>query len=93
MGEVLISGASVAGPALAFWLERYGFEPTVGERAPSVREGGQAIDLRGVAREAVERMGIMEDVRRAHTGARGMAMVDGAGKRLAICPTRQRLRC
>jgi 2-polyprenyl-6-methoxyphenol hydroxylase-like FAD-dependent oxidoreductase len=83
MSEVLISGASVAGPALAFWLERYGFEPTVVERAPTVREGGQAIDLRGVAREAVERMGIMEDVRRAHTGARGMAMVDGAGKRLA----------
>jgi 2-polyprenyl-6-methoxyphenol hydroxylase-like FAD-dependent oxidoreductase len=83
MSGVLISGASVAGPALAYWLGRYGLEPTVVERAPAVREGGQAIDLRGAAREAVERMGIMEEVRRAHTGARGMAIVDASGKRLA----------
>jgi 2-polyprenyl-6-methoxyphenol hydroxylase-like FAD-dependent oxidoreductase len=83
MRKVLISGASVAGPALAYWLGRYGFEPTVVERAPAVREGGQAIDLRGAAREVVGRMGIMEEVRRAHTGARGMAIVDGTGRRLA----------
>jgi 2-polyprenyl-6-methoxyphenol hydroxylase-like FAD-dependent oxidoreductase len=83
MAAVLISGASVGGPALAYWLRRYGFEPTVVERAPAVREGGQAIDLRGVAREVTERMGIMDEVRRAHTGARGMVLVDGAGKPLA----------
>jgi 2-polyprenyl-6-methoxyphenol hydroxylase-like FAD-dependent oxidoreductase len=50
MTGVLVSGASVAGPALAYWLGRYGFEPTVVERAPAAREGGQAIDLRGAAR-------------------------------------------
>jgi 2-polyprenyl-6-methoxyphenol hydroxylase-like FAD-dependent oxidoreductase len=71
MTGVLVSGASVAGPALAYWLGRYGFEPTVVERAPAAREGGQAIDLRGAAREAVGRMGLIEEVRRAHTGARG----------------------
>jgi 2-polyprenyl-6-methoxyphenol hydroxylase-like FAD-dependent oxidoreductase len=83
MTGVLVSGASVAGPALAYWLGRYGFEPTVVERAPAAREGGQAIDLRGAAREAVGRMGLIEEVRRAHTGARGMAIVDGSGRRLA----------
>jgi 2-polyprenyl-6-methoxyphenol hydroxylase-like FAD-dependent oxidoreductase len=31
---ILISGASIAGPALAYWLKRYGFNPTVIERAP-----------------------------------------------------------
>jgi 2-polyprenyl-6-methoxyphenol hydroxylase-like FAD-dependent oxidoreductase len=81
--DVLVSGASVAGLALAFWLRRYGFCPTVVERAPTPRAGGQAVDLRGSAREAVERMGIMAGVRRAHTGARGMAVVDGGGRRLA----------
>ena len=83
MTGVLVSGASVAGPALAYWLGRYGFEPTVVERAPATREGGQAIDLRGAAREAAGRMGLIEEVRRAHTGARGMAIVDGSGRRLA----------
>ncbi len=41
--------ASVAGPALAFWLHRYGFEVTVVERAPGIRPGGYAIDFRGPA--------------------------------------------
>lgn len=81
--DVLISGASIAGPALAYWLRRYGFRPTVVERAPRLREGGQAIDLRGAARDAAERMGIMPQVRQAHTGARGMAMVDRDNRRLA----------
>ncbi len=65
MSEILISGASVAGPALAYWLRRYGFDPTVVERAPAPRNGGFAIDLRGAAREVAERMGIMADLRRA----------------------------
>src|SRR3954447_12579399 len=83
MSKVLVSGASVAGPALAFWLGCYGFEVVVVERAPAVREGGQAIDLRGAAREAVGRMGLVGEVRRADTGACGMAIVDEAGRRLA----------
>jgi 2-polyprenyl-6-methoxyphenol hydroxylase-like FAD-dependent oxidoreductase len=44
---VLISGASVAGPALAYWLDRYGFQVTVVERAAALRPGGQAIDFKG----------------------------------------------
>ncbi len=79
---ILISGASVAGPALAYWLRRYGVHPTLVERAPAPRSGGQAIDLRGRAREVVEHMGLMESIRQAHTGAQGMYIVDSAGKRL-----------
>ena len=79
---VLISGASVAGPALAYWLRRYGFAPTIVERASAPRSGGQAIDIRGTARQVVERMGLMERVQQAHTGAQGMYIVDSAGKRL-----------
>jgi 2-polyprenyl-6-methoxyphenol hydroxylase-like FAD-dependent oxidoreductase len=81
--DILISGASVAGPALAYWLRRYGFNPTVVERAPAPRGGGQAIDLRGTARQVVERMGIIQEIRQAHTGTRGMSVVNSAGKRLA----------
>ena len=81
--DILISGASVAGLALAYWLRRYGFDPTVVERAPAPREGGYAIDLRGVARETAERMGIMADVRRAHVGTRGLSYVNGANEPVA----------
>jgi 2-polyprenyl-6-methoxyphenol hydroxylase-like FAD-dependent oxidoreductase len=80
---ILISGASIAGPALAHWLHRYGFAPTVVERAPAPRPGGQAIDLRGAAREVADRMGILDDVRQAHVGTRGMAYVDEDNRRLA----------
>lgn len=50
--RVLISGASIAGPALAYWLDRYGFEVTVVEKAGAVRGGGYAIDIRGTARRS-----------------------------------------
>ena len=32
--RALVSGASVAGPVLAYWLERFGYAPTVVERTP-----------------------------------------------------------
>ena len=41
--RILISGASVAGPSLAWWLARHGFHPTVVERAPQLRGGGYAL--------------------------------------------------
>ena len=44
--SVLISGASVAGPALAFWLSRFGYAVTIVEKAPKLREGGYAVDFR-----------------------------------------------
>ncbi|MBH1935213.1 FAD-dependent monooxygenase [Streptomyces sp. AV19] len=80
--SVLVSGAGLAGPALAHWLRRHGFAPTVVERAPGIRPGGQAVDIRGVALEAVERMGLLERVRAARTRLRGMSVLDGAGNEL-----------
>jgi 2-polyprenyl-6-methoxyphenol hydroxylase-like FAD-dependent oxidoreductase len=84
--DILISGASIAGPTLAYWLRRAGFHPTVVERAPAPRPGGQAVDLRGAARGVADRMGILDQVRQAHVGTRGMAYVDAANKRLASLP-------
>ena len=66
--EILVSGAGVAGPVLAYWLKRYGFNPTVVERAPAIRkEGGHAVDLWGSAVDIVERMGILPEVEAART--------------------------
>ncbi len=78
--SVLISGASIAGPALAYWLHQHGFEPTVVEVAPALRPGGHAVDLRGVARDVVQRMGIMPRVREFTVDERGFANVDRRGR-------------
>jgi 2-polyprenyl-6-methoxyphenol hydroxylase-like FAD-dependent oxidoreductase len=85
--NVLISGASVAGPALAYWLRQYGFNPTVVERAPALRDGGYAVDFRGRAHLALlKRMGILADVERAQTHMGATSYVNGAGKRVADMP-------
>lgn len=56
---VLISGASIAGSTLAYWLSKYGFDVTVVERTKTIRGGGYPIDVRGTAIDVVERMGIL----------------------------------
>src|SRR5262245_41559015 len=85
-GNVLISGASIAGPALAYWLRRYGCTVTVVERAPALRPGGHAVDLRGAGRELVDRMGLMDEVRRRTVDERGLAYLDRSGRRVAAMP-------
>ncbi|MET9625857.1 FAD-dependent monooxygenase [Lentzea sp. NPDC006480] len=80
---VLISGAGVAGPALAYWLRRYGFTPTVVEQAPSLGDGGYKVDLRGVAMKVIDRMGLTPAITRHSTRMRGGAWVNAAGKPLA----------
>ncbi|KQV24015.1 MULTISPECIES: FAD-dependent monooxygenase [unclassified Kitasatospora] len=88
MGKnVLISGASIAGPALAYWLGRYGFNPTVVELAPALREGGQAVDFRGETHLTVlERMGVLEQLRRLETGGRTTSFVDPKGRQRLQLP-------
>ncbi|WP_225993242.1 FAD-dependent monooxygenase [Actinomadura rudentiformis] len=80
--DVLISGASIGGPALAYWLVRYGFNVTIVELTPALRVGGQAIDVRGPALEVAERMGVLDEIRDRRVQMRGMSMVDADGKEL-----------
>src|SRR5688572_18406683 len=55
---VLVHGAGIGGLALAWWLRRFGFVPTVIERAPALREGGYLIDFFGLGYDVIERMGL-----------------------------------
>jgi 2-polyprenyl-6-methoxyphenol hydroxylase-like FAD-dependent oxidoreductase len=84
--NVLISGASVAGPAVAYWLARHGFRATVVETSAGLRDGGYAVDLRAAAVEVTSRMGILDDIRRASTQMGDMWNVDSADRRLATLP-------
>lgn len=84
---VLISGAGIAGPALAYWLSRYGFAPTVVELADSLRVGGQAVDFRGPAhRTVLSAMGIWESLKATDTGGSPLDFVDETGTRLSGLP-------
>src|SRR5690349_21868026 len=78
--RVLVTGASIAGPALAYWLSRRGAEVTVVEQAPGLRPGGQAVDARGVAKEVIRRMGLDAEVRAVCTDTAGAHSVDADGK-------------
>jgi 2-polyprenyl-6-methoxyphenol hydroxylase-like FAD-dependent oxidoreductase len=87
--DVLVSGASIAGPAVAFWLRRAGHRVTVVERAPRLRAAGQNVDVRGAGREVLRRMD-SEDVALAHgTGELGIRFVDDRDVLLAEFPAGQ----
>ncbi len=77
--RILITGASVAGNTAAWWLGRAGFDVTVVERAPGFRDGGQNIDVRGVGREVLRRMGLEQAALDRGTGEEGTAWVEEDG--------------
>ncbi|MGH3167992.1 MAG: FAD-dependent monooxygenase [Trebonia sp.] len=85
--DVLISGASVAGPALAWWLARHGFRPVVVERSGQLRGGGYAVDFRGAVHlRVLEQMGLLGQVRAHQTHLRSIRYVDDSGEPVASMP-------
>jgi 2-polyprenyl-6-methoxyphenol hydroxylase-like FAD-dependent oxidoreductase len=83
MSKVLISGASIAGPTLAYWLSKAGFDVTVIERAKAPRAGGQAIDIRGPALKVVKEMGLLDQVASMRTHLKGMSTLDIDGREVS----------
>ncbi|QKW49137.1 FAD-dependent monooxygenase [Streptomyces buecherae] len=82
-GTVLVSGASIAGAAVAFWLHRYGYAVTVVEKSAGVRNGGYPIDVRGTAVEVARRMGILPRLREAHIASRQLTFLHADGGTVA----------
>lgn len=74
--NILISGASIAGPTLAFWLAKYGFNVTVVERSKALRLGGQNLDVRDAGRKIAQMMGIEKEILAANTGEIGLQFVN-----------------
>ncbi|MFI9848559.1 FAD-dependent monooxygenase [Nonomuraea sp. NPDC051941] len=81
--KVLVSGASIAGLTLAFWLNRYGYDVTVVERAGTLRAGGYPIDVRGTALEVIRRMGILPRLQAAHIDLRRLTFLNEEGSEVA----------
>lgn len=80
--SVLISGAGIAGPTLAFWLKAAGFQPTLVEHAPALRTGGYVIDFWGLGYDIAERMGLAGHIDDIGYHIREMRIVDDRGVRV-----------
>ncbi len=81
--NILISGAGIAGPTLAYWLLRRGFTPTIVEQAPSPRTGGYVIDFWGLGWEVAERMGLAPRLVRDGYRMKELRLVNDAGRPVA----------
>lgn len=77
--RVLISGASIAGPALGYWLQRYGFDVTIVETSPSLRKGGYKIDVRGIAVEVLKKMELYTEAYKHRIVMQGGTFLDENG--------------
>jgi 2-polyprenyl-6-methoxyphenol hydroxylase-like FAD-dependent oxidoreductase len=74
--NILISGAGIAGTTLAFWLKKYGFNPTIVEYSPKIREGGYAIDFMGAGYDVAEKMKLIPDLEKADLNISELVFVD-----------------
>src|SRR5713226_6022170 len=81
--NILISGASIAGPTLAYWLKRYGFTPTVIERAPQLRAGGYPVDVRFEAVQVAKLMGIWPRLQQEQTTLGEISFVNERHQRIS----------
>ena len=74
--SVLISGASIAGLTMAFWMNHYGYRVTVVELSPEPRRGGSPIDVRGSALACARRMGVLEAIKKAKLPTEGLKFMN-----------------
>jgi 2-polyprenyl-6-methoxyphenol hydroxylase-like FAD-dependent oxidoreductase len=84
--RVLISGAGIAGPTLAYWLAHYGMEPTLVEKAPQLRTGGYIIDFWGAGFDIADRMGLLSEIKRKGYMMQELRVVNQKGKKVTGFP-------
>jgi 2-polyprenyl-6-methoxyphenol hydroxylase-like FAD-dependent oxidoreductase len=80
--NILVVGAGVAGPTLAFWLHRFGFQPTLLERAPAPRTGGYIVDFWGAGFDVADRMGVLPAILERGYQIREVRLVGDDGRRV-----------
>lgn len=77
--KILVVGAGIAGPAICYWLKRFGFSPVLIEKSPAIRKGGQALDVRGIATHIAREMGIYQQICNKRTRIEWGRFVDTSG--------------
>ena len=77
--EVLVSGASFAGLATAWWMNSLGYSVTVVEVAKGLRKGGTPVNIEGNVIDVVRRMGLLERVASLDLPKRPLEFLDVDG--------------
>ena len=80
--NILICGGGIAGLTIAYWLKKFGFRPTIVEKAPAIREGGYMIDFWGVGFTVAEKMFITEQLHQEYYPIPEVTFVNKKGKRV-----------
>src|ERR1700679_1485926 len=80
--SVLISGASFAGLATAFWMIRLGYKVTVVEIGKGLKTGGSPVDIKEGTVNIVERMGLLERIQASSLNAKAIHFLDIEGVRI-----------
>lgn len=75
-------GAGIAGPTLAYWLWRYGHEPTLIEKAPRLRTGGYIVDFWGGGYAVAERMGLTAELHATGYAVQELRLVDRKSRKV-----------
>ncbi len=84
--RILISGLGIAGPTLAYWLVRHGFEPVIVEQAPRLRSGGYIVDFWGKGYDVAERMSLLPEIHARGYFVQEVRLVDRSGRRVGGFP-------
>jgi 2-polyprenyl-6-methoxyphenol hydroxylase-like FAD-dependent oxidoreductase len=84
--RVLISGAGIAGPVLAYWLTKHNIQATIIERAPSLRNTGQSVEVAGPSLKVVQKMGLEAKIGELGTHEAGLSFVDERDHAFAKLP-------
>ncbi|HMK22116.1 MAG TPA: hypothetical protein VK466_07255 [Terriglobales bacterium] len=84
--KVLISGAGIAGPALAYWLSQYGFRPTLVEAAPRLRTGGYIVDFWGSGYVIADRMSLLPVIHSQGYRLQDVRVVNDCGETVSGFP-------
>jgi 2-polyprenyl-6-methoxyphenol hydroxylase-like FAD-dependent oxidoreductase len=88
MSRVLISGAGIAGPALAYWLCDAGFSVTLVEKAPELRTCGYVVDFWGLGYDLAERMGLKNAIEKIGYHTEELRIVDDLNEKVVGFGTR-----
>lgn len=84
--KIGINGTGIAGPTLAYWLKKYGHEPTLYERAPALRKDGYIVDFWGLGYDIAEMMGLIPAIKEYGYQIKELLSVDDEGKTRAQMP-------
>ncbi|MDZ7884214.1 MAG: FAD-dependent monooxygenase [Mycobacterium sp.] len=84
--KILVCGSGVAGPTCAYWLHKYGYSTVIVEKAGTLRDGGQNVDIKGAGQQVIDMMALSERIEAHNTQERGQKYLDAAGNVIAVLP-------